>query len=53
MIFAATNGLKDSGKLDRGDMFDFAVRIKLSPQLYAIAAKLSAARPPIPSMKPA
>lgn len=39
---AATNGLKDSGKLDRGDMFDFAVRIKLSPQLYAIASKLSA-----------
>jgi len=39
---AATNGLKDSGKLDRGDMFDFAVRIKLSPALYAIASKLSA-----------
>lgn len=39
---AATNGLKDSGKLDRGDMFDFAVRIKLSPQLYAVASKLAA-----------
>jgi hypothetical protein len=39
---AATNGLKDSGKIDRGDMFDFAVRIKLSSPLYAIASKLSA-----------
>ena len=39
---AATNGLQDSGKLDRGDMFDFAVKLKLSPQLYAIASKLSA-----------
>jgi hypothetical protein len=39
---AATNGLKDSGKLDRGDMFDFAVKIKLSAPLYAVASKLSA-----------
>ncbi len=38
---AATYSLKDSGKLDRGDLFDFAVRIKLSPGLYAAAAKLS------------
>ncbi len=38
---AATYSLKDSGKLDRGDLFDFAVRIKLSPTLYAAAAKLS------------
>jgi parvulin-like peptidyl-prolyl isomerase len=38
---AATFGLKDSGKIDRGDVFDFAAKIKLSPQLYAIAAKLS------------
>ncbi len=38
---AATYSLKDSGKLDRGDLFDFAVRIKLSPALYAAAAKLS------------
>ena len=38
---AATFSLKDSGKLDRGDLFDFAVRIKLSPALYAAAAKLS------------
>ncbi len=38
---AATYSLKDSGKLDRGDLFDFAVRIKLSPALYAAAAKLA------------
>jgi parvulin-like peptidyl-prolyl isomerase len=38
---AATYSLKDSGKLDRGDLFDFAVRIKLSPALYAAAQKLS------------
>src|SRR5512142_517135 len=38
---AATYSLKDSGKLDRGDLFDFAVRIKLSPALFAAAQKLS------------
>jgi hypothetical protein len=38
---AATYSLKDSGKLDRGDLFDFAVRIKLSPGLYAAAQKLA------------
>jgi parvulin-like peptidyl-prolyl isomerase len=38
---AATYSLKDSGKLDRGDTFDFAVRIKLSPALFAAAQKLS------------
>ena len=38
---AATYSMKDSGKLDRGDLFDFAVRIKLSPALYAVASKLS------------
>jgi parvulin-like peptidyl-prolyl isomerase len=38
---AATYSLKDSGKLDRGDLFDFAVRIKLSPSLYAAAQNLS------------
>ena len=37
---AATYSLKDSGKIDRGDTFDFAVRIKLSPALYAAAQKL-------------
>src|SRR5215472_11734147 len=30
----ATYNLKDSGKIDRGDLFDFAVRVKLSPALY-------------------
>jgi len=25
--------LKDSGKIDRGDLFDFAVKIKLAPEL--------------------
>jgi len=39
---AATYDLKDSGKIERGDLFDFAVRIKLSPELYAAAQKLSA-----------
>jgi len=39
---AATYSMKDSGKLDRGDLFDFAVRIKLSPALYAAAEKLNA-----------
>ncbi len=38
---AATFGLKDSGKLDRGDLFDFAVKIKLTPALYAAAEQLS------------
>lgn len=38
---AATYGLRDSGKLDRGDLFDFAVKIKLTPALYAAAEKLS------------
>jgi hypothetical protein len=39
---AATFGFKDSGKIERGDLFDFAVKIKLSPALYAAAQKLSA-----------
>jgi hypothetical protein len=39
---AATFGLADSGKIDRGDLFDFAVKIKLSPGLYAAATKLDA-----------
>jgi parvulin-like peptidyl-prolyl isomerase len=38
---AASFGLRDSGKLDRGDLFDFAVKIKLAPALYAAAEKLS------------
>jgi hypothetical protein len=39
---AATFGLADSGKIDRGDLFDFAVKIKLSPTLYAASTKLDA-----------
>jgi parvulin-like peptidyl-prolyl isomerase len=39
---AATYDLKDSGKIERGDLFDFAVRIKLDPTLYRAAQKLSA-----------
>jgi hypothetical protein len=39
---AASFGLKDSGKLERGDLFDFAVRIKLSPALYQAAKNLNA-----------
>jgi|SRR5215471_14017863 len=39
---AATFGLADSGKLERGDLFDFAVKIKLSPALYQAASKLEA-----------
>src|SRR5262249_20692485 len=39
---AATFGLADSGKIDRGDLFDFAVKIKLSPALFAAADKLDA-----------
>lgn len=38
---AATYSMKDSGALDRGDLFDFAVKIKLSPALYAAARKLT------------
>ncbi len=30
-----------SGKIERGDLFDFAAKIKLSPVLYAAAQKLS------------
>ena len=37
---AATFDLKDSGRIERGDVFDFAVRIKLSPALYGAAQKL-------------
>jgi len=39
---AATFGLMDSGKIDRGDTFDFAVKIKLEPALYQAATKLEA-----------
>jgi len=39
---AATYGLTDSGKIDRGDLFDFAVKIKLSPTLFQAAEKLTA-----------
>ena len=37
----ATYNLKDSGKIDRGDLFDFAVRVKFSAALYGAAAKLA------------
>jgi hypothetical protein len=39
---AATFGLMDSGKLERGDLFDFAVKLKLEPVLYQVVAKLDA-----------
>jgi parvulin-like peptidyl-prolyl isomerase len=39
---AASFGLMDSGKIDRGDTFDFAVKIKLEPALYQAATKLEA-----------
>src|SRR5258707_13649666 len=39
---AATFGLMDSGKMDRGDTFDFALKIKLEPALYQAATKLEA-----------
>jgi hypothetical protein len=39
---AATYGLMDSGKIDRGDTFDFAMKIKLEPTLYQAATKLEA-----------
>jgi parvulin-like peptidyl-prolyl isomerase len=39
---AATYGLADSGKIERGDLFDFAVKIKLSPPLFEAANKLTA-----------
>src|SRR5882762_3495304 len=39
---AAMFGLMDSGKIDRGDTFDFAVKIKLEPVLYQAATKLEA-----------
>src|SRR5258705_3272491 len=38
---AATFGLKHSDKLYSGDLFDFAVKIKLTPALYAAADQLS------------
>ena len=37
---AATFGMMDSGVLDRGDLFEFAVKIKLSPDLYTAAREL-------------
>ena len=39
---AATFGLADSGKIDRGDLFDFAAKIKLFPAVFAAADKLKA-----------
>jgi len=39
---AATYGLMDSGKLERGDLFEFAVKLKLEPALYQTVAKLEA-----------
>ena len=39
---AATFDLKDSGKIERGDVFDFAVKLKLPPALYEAAQKLKA-----------
>lgn len=35
-------GLMDSGKIDPGDQFDFAAKIKLGPETYDMAAKLQA-----------
>jgi parvulin-like peptidyl-prolyl isomerase len=37
---AASFDLKDSGKIERGDVFDFAVKLKLPPALYEAAQKL-------------
>ncbi|HYM18350.1 MAG TPA: peptidyl-prolyl cis-trans isomerase [Micropepsaceae bacterium] len=39
---AATFDLRDSGRIERGDVFEFAVKIKLAPALYAAAQKLKA-----------
>jgi hypothetical protein len=49
---AATFGLTDSGKIDRGDLFDFAVKIKLSPTLFQAADKLAARQASEPIEEP-
>ena len=49
---AATQGLSDSGKIGRGDIFDFAAKLKLDPALYALAAKLQAGQAASPLALP-
>lgn len=49
---AATFGLADSGKIERGDLFDFAVKIKLSPTLFETASKLAARQASEPVEEP-
>lgn len=49
---AATFGLMDSGVLERGDLFEFAVKIKLSPDLYTAAQKLMPRQASDPIAKP-
>jgi hypothetical protein len=45
--------LKDSGKLDRGDMFDFAVNLSSAHSFMRSQSKLSAGQASDPSMKAA
>jgi parvulin-like peptidyl-prolyl isomerase len=48
----AKYGLKDSGRIDAGDNFDFAVKAKLGPEVYAAVKDLKAGEASAPVKQP-
>ena len=48
----AKYGLKDSGRIDAGDNFDFAVKAKLGPDIYAAVRNLTAGQASAPVKQP-
>ena len=48
----AKYGLKDSGRIDAGDNFDFAVKAKLGPDIYAAVRNLKAGQASAPVKQP-
>jgi parvulin-like peptidyl-prolyl isomerase len=49
---SAEYGLKDSGRIDAGDNFDFAVKAKLGPDIYAAVKDLKAGQASAPVKQP-
>ena len=49
---SAKYGLKDSGRIDSGDNFDFAVKAKLGPDIYAAVKDLKAGQASAPVKQP-
>jgi parvulin-like peptidyl-prolyl isomerase len=49
---SAKYGLKDSGRIDQEDNFDFAVKAKLGPDIYAGLAKLQPGQATAPVKQP-